>query len=1153
MFVFAVLALCCIFPHHQAEAQAAYFVIDLSSSLDGQSKHSLRLGLLEEGQAEWKDTVPPPDVSGFDFYVAGDLAAPWNRLSVHLVPQAAGQRLYSWTVVVVAPPGQEVELSWNATGGPAEVRLYFTEVDVQTGNPVGDLYGMTSVTSLVVDGGAIAATTKAFEFRMYINHTPQLDPIGNRSVAENQLLSIQLSASDLDGDGLTYWASPMPPGAGLNSATGAFLWTPGFDQAGTYTATFTATDNAFPEESDSETVQIEVLNTNRPPSIDPVSISPATAYTTATLTATPSGWSDPDGDLPAYRYQWKKDGANIAGATSSTLTGGNFEKGDVIRCEVTPWDGSDTGSPKVSSPVTIRNSSPSVTSASVSPVTAYTDTTLTASAAGWTDEDDDVPGYRYQWRTNGAAIPGAVEGSLTGDFFSKSDVISCEVTPWDGEENGDSVISGSVTIRNSAPSVLSASVAPATAYTDTILSVTASGWSDPDNDPAGYRYQWKRDGVNIAGATGATLAGDNFDKGDVLSCEITPWDGSDSGVSVLSNAVTTQNSPPSVYSVSLSPGVAYTDTMLTATPSGWSDADGDSAGYRYQWKKNGGNISGATAAILTGENFGKGDEITCEVIPWDRTDTGSPKLSAPLTILNSPPSISSASISPVRAVADTTLTATAVGWADPDGDSPGYSYQWKKNGADIPGATASTLAGSNFQKGDMVRCEVTPWDGTDSGGAKLSNEVPILDDPRTLSLGAGWTLVGISRLPVEPSTSSMFGAAAVGSVWGWDGSRYTAVTSVEPLRGYWVLSTDAESVQYDCLPVTNPVPDLSSPWNVFAVAEETELPLDNPNVVGSIWGWDGTKYVRAETSLHPDQGYWAAASTGGKTAPIGHVVRTDGGGTPVLELRLDMELSGVDKGYLQVGLVEGEPGDILDPAPPAAPDGFTCYIFGSGPTPFDRLSKKTCTLAPYTERYSWTIVAQVPAGQDFSLSWEISDVPQNVILTVSELDVQDGTPRSGCLFMDQVGEVSCSATAPSAFAWEIEATCWATTSQDADGDLIADDWELQYFQGGACDPDGDEDRDGMTNLQEFLAGTNPTDVLSSLAVSVIQQDADGKASVLIWESVAGRKYQVFCCDYLPGEWRCLGTKIEGTGGALTIRDDTATAGVSQRFYRVRAW
>jgi hypothetical protein len=141
--------------------------------------------------------------------------------------------------------------------------------------------------------------------------------------------------------------------------------------------------------------------------------------------------------------------------------------------------------------------------------------------------------------------------------------------------------------------------------------------------------------------------------------------------------------------------------------------------------------------------------------------------------------------------------------------------------------------------------------------------------------------------------------------------------------------------------------------------------------------------------------------------------------------------------------------------------------------------------------------------------------------------------------MKNTDNVTCSTLFSSAFAWRVEATCRARAWQDADSDLIADDWELQHFGGGACDPDGDEDNDGRSNLEEFIAGTDPTNKLSILAISEIQKDAWGESTVLSWESVPGRKYQVLYCDNLEDkDWHCLGREILGTdNGTMLIWDN----------------
>ena len=66
------------------------------------------------------------------------------------------------------------------------------------------------------------------------NRPPVLAPIGNQGIVEGSLLSFTVSATDADGDAITYSATNLPAGASINATTGAFTWTPSFTQAGVY-------------------------------------------------------------------------------------------------------------------------------------------------------------------------------------------------------------------------------------------------------------------------------------------------------------------------------------------------------------------------------------------------------------------------------------------------------------------------------------------------------------------------------------------------------------------------------------------------------------------------------------------------------------------------------------------------------------------------------------------------------------------------------------------------------------------------------------------------------------------------------------------------------------------------------------------------------
>ena len=80
--------------------------------------------------------------------------------------------------------------------------------------------------------------------------------IGNRSVSSKQTLTFSISATDSDGDSLTYSVSNLPSGASFNSAARTFSWSTKPPDVGNYNVTFTVSDG---ELSDSETITISVV------------------------------------------------------------------------------------------------------------------------------------------------------------------------------------------------------------------------------------------------------------------------------------------------------------------------------------------------------------------------------------------------------------------------------------------------------------------------------------------------------------------------------------------------------------------------------------------------------------------------------------------------------------------------------------------------------------------------------------------------------------------------------------------------------------------------------------------------------------------------------------------------------------------------------
>jgi hypothetical protein len=76
---------------------------------------------------------------------------------------------------------------------------------------------------------------------------------------------------------------------------------------------------------------------------------------------------------------------------------------------------------------------------------------------------------------------------------------------------------------------------------------------------------------------------------------------------------------------------------------------------------------------------------------------------------------------------------------------------------------------------------------------------------------------------------------------------------------------------------------------------------------------------------------------------------------------------------------------------------------------------------------------------------------------------------------NEVSEYNGLFYAPLDAAWVDQVTyaVWPNPSLDADADGMPDIWEFRYFDGTGAAPNADYDRDGISNLDEYLDGTNP--------------------------------------------------------------------------------
>lgn len=618
---------------------------------------------------------------------------------------------------------------------------------------------------------------------------------------------------------------------------------------------------------------------------------------------------DEDGDVVGIVWGWIVDGSPALGAggapvTTATLGGAYFDKGQLVQCTATPNDGEVAGATVTSkNSIGVVDTAPALGGVELTPKTASRKTELHCVVTGFVDPDpadapaawatpDPMdtasPGVALQWLSGGAPIGGSTGETFVPSSLAPGDSVSCRATPHDGQEAGPALTSNAVVLQNLKPSVASVTLGPTPAYGDAVLTCSPAGWTDGDGDAEGYLWEWTKNGVAVPGATGATLDGTHFDKGDTLLCTATPFDGWDLGGAVASDQVTIQNQPPSLGAAILSPASGGKATQFTCTPSGLADADPtDPVYYSYAWQTADGAPLALTGAKVSGAGIPLGTSFVCVVTPFDGEAYGPAVTSNPAKIVNNPPSLTGASIAPSGPGVGDTLTCTPLGFSDPDGDAAVYGFEWFVNAVALSGQTAPTLAAGMVAKGEKVFCRVTPGDGAATGAPKTSPEV-------TIGNGAPTAPV-VQITPQSPSAGEALSCVVVGGAedpdndpvdvsfaWLLDGALVPGQTSpaldgaLTTQCGQWTCSavaTDGDGGESGA--GTDTVSLLSGTGVVFAGATQQVLVAAAPTLVFP----GGSMTAEAWVRRTGDSGVIAERMAGGKGFRLALV-----GGAPVATL-----------------------------------------------------------------------------------------------------------------------------------------------------------------------------------------------------------------------------------------------------------------------------
>jgi hypothetical protein len=561
--------------------------------------------------------------------------------------------------------------------------------------------------------------------------------------------------------------------------------------------------------SDAGSYTVVVTNSAGSATSNAATLTVTAAATAPTITTQPSSSSVTSGNAASFSvaasgtatltYQWRKDGAAISGATSSTYSISSTSTSDAgsYTVVVTNSAGSATSNAATLT-VTAAATAPAITTQpSASSVTAGSAASFSVAASG-------TAPLTYQWRKDGTAISGATSSTYSISSAATSDAGSYTVVVTNS--------AGSATSNAATLTVTAAATAPTITTqpsSSSVISGNAASFSVAASGTATLTYQWRKDGAAISGATSSTYSISSAATSDAGSYTVVV---TNSAGSATSNAATlTVTAAATAPTITTQPS---SSSVTAGSAASFSVAASGTAPLTYQWRKDGTAISGATSSTYSISSAATSDAGSYTVVVTNSVGSATSN-AATLTVTaaaTAPTITTQPSSSSVTAGSAASFSVAASGTAP-------LTYQWRKDGAAISGATSSTYSIGSAATSDAGSYTVVV---TNSVGSATSNAA-------TLTVTAAATAPTITTQPSSSSVTSgnaaSFSVAASGTAtltyqWRKDGTAISGATS----STYSIGSAAANDAGSYTVVVTNSVGSATSNAATLTVTAAATAP-----------------------------------------------------------------------------------------------------------------------------------------------------------------------------------------------------------------------------------------------------------------------------------------------------------------------------------------
>lgn len=723
-------------------------------------------------------------------------------------------------------------LTYTIVSGPTRGTISLSG-KVATYTPSANVNGTDSFTYRATDPSGNVSNTATVSITINATNDVPTVTAATYTGSEDNVLTFSPSASDVDGDALTWsiTTAPTTGTASIDAATGLITYTPTANWSGSTTlrvnvsdgrasagATMTIVMNAV---NDGPTATSSSITVNEDgtsnSSLSATDIDTSSASLTYTIASGPSHGT-----------------ASLSGRTLTYVPTGNYNGPDSLTFTVSDGALSSTGT--VSITVNPANDPPSLTTSSV--------TTSEDAAITFNPSATDIDGDALSWTittapANGTATIDAASGAVTYTPPAEwSGTTNVRVSVTDGVATAGGTFGITVTTVNDTP-VVTAATGTVAKGGSVSIPITAT---DPDNASLSFSVS-SAPAHGTATFSGRSLVYTNSNWAGTETLQVVASDGTNTSVpATVTITVTGANAAPTLSTTSVT---TAEDTPITFTPAA-SDAEGDPLSWSLVSAPANGTatINSSTGAVTftPTADWSGSTSFTVQVSDGTNVTTGAVNVS--VTAVNDAP------VGTLTTATVTEDTAVTVALTGTDVDSTSLSYALASNPAhgtaSLSGRNLTYVPTANYAGSDTLTYTVSDGSATstpvtlnlsvtgtnDAPSSATASFTTPEDTPYTLDL-VGTDVDGdaltwsISTAPVNGSVSinAATGRATFTPPTNWSGStsfRY-AVTdgTVSSTAQVTVTVTAVNDTPVASSPNVTATEDRSSSYTLSATDPET--------------------------------------------------------------------------------------------------------------------------------------------------------------------------------------------------------------------------------------------------------------------------------------------------------------------------------------------